>query len=151
MQEFSIAWIDACVLIIQKNLSFVAGDCSIKNVCIFFGVPQNYRTNLLSSNLWSSLRFFRSMFLHTFFSFFLLKSVIKICVTIYLATFYSSVVILMHKWPSVLTGILIFSIFSQVFIVTEYPGHLYFTTSALSLVPFKHLNWSDGIFSICLT
>jgi len=51
MQEFSIAWIDACVWIIHKNVSFVAGDCSIKNVCIFFGVSQNFRTNLLSANL----------------------------------------------------------------------------------------------------
>jgi len=83
--------------------------------------------------------------------FLMLKSVIKICVTIYLATFYSSAVILMHKWPSVLTGILIFSIFSPVFIVTECPGHLFFTTSSLPLVPFKHMSWSDGIFSICLT
>lgn len=82
--------------------------------------------------------------------FFMLKFVMKICVTVYLAMFYSSAVILMHKWPSFLTGILIFSIFSPVFIVTECPGHLFFTRSSLPLVPFKHMSWSDGIFSICL-
>jgi len=86
------------------------------------------------------------MFLYTLF--FVLKSVIKICVTVCLATFYFCASILMHKLPSVLTGILKFS---SVFIVTECPGHLLFKTSSLPLVPFKHMSWSDGIFSLCLT